>query len=103
MIYTDFISQLNSSIIKCMSFEISCYPHYSNCKIFRQNDILKNGAQISIIVCKLTEDDSENVSFLNEFKEDYKLFNFGRKGKFTLKQLWDKVCIKEIKFSNQNI
>ena len=99
MIYTDFISQLNTSIIESVCFEIKNYPHYNNCKIFRQNDIIKNGVKISIIVCQLTEDSSEKVSFLNEFEEGYKLFNFGRKGKFTLKQLWDEVRIKEIIFS----
>ena len=36
------------------------------------------------------------VKLFDTFKEDYKLFNFGRKGKFTLKDIWDKVVITNI-------
>ena len=41
---------------------------------------------------------SEDVSFPFKFKEDYKLFNFGSKGRFTLKDVWDKVVITKIEY-----
>ena len=99
MSYESFIYDLNTNKIKKINFHIDGFSHYGNCVIYRQVDTLKNNKNISLIVCRLTDDDYEKVSFLNTFDESYKLFNFGRKGKFTLKQVWDKVRITEIVFA----
>jgi hypothetical protein len=48
----------------------------------------------------LSDQKAEKVSFLNEFKEDYKLFNFGKKGKYTLKQVWEYIDIIELDMKN---
>lgn len=96
MSYEDFIHYLNSSKIKKIRFKVNGYSHYSNCTIYRQIDNINGNKNISLIVCQLTIDDYEKVSFLNKFNESFKLFDFGRNGRFTLKQIWDKVCITEI-------
>lgn len=43
------------------------------------------------ITCILNKDYTEDVSFHKTFNEDYNLFNFGFKGKYTLKEFWDKI------------
>lgn len=53
-----------------------------------------------MIEVKLVEDDSETVSFYKYFKEDYKLFKFGRKGTFTLKQVWNNIQVIQINYYN---
>lgn len=99
MLYVNFIDQLNSYKIRAVQFSIDGFAHYSKCKIYHQVDTIRKGKEISLIVCQLTADEYEKVSFLKKFDEGYKLFNFGRKGKFTLKQIWDKVRITEIIYS----
>ncbi|MCH5161895.1 MAG: hypothetical protein J1G38_00200 [Clostridiales bacterium] len=50
----------------------------------------KDTVHIDYISVKLTKD-SEHFSFLNKFNEKLKLFDMKRKGKFTLKQMWDRI------------
>lgn len=99
MLYEMFLEKFNSYEIKSVKFKVEGYAHYNNCCLFHQIDTINLNKKIHIIVCKLTNDEYEKVSFLNKFNEEFKLFDFGRKGKFTLKQIWDKVCITEIKYS----
>lgn len=99
MLYRNFIDQINTYKIKEVHFSINGFSHYKECKIFHHVDIIRNGKEISLIVCQLTTDEYEKVSFLGEFDETYKLFDFGRKGKFTLKQIWDNVIINEIEYA----
>lgn len=98
MLYETFINKLNSHKIFGVNFNIKGFAHYNQCRIFHQVDIMNN-KEIVLIVCQLTEDDYEKVSFLNKFDEKYKLFDFGRKGRFTLKQVWNKVCITEVVYA----
>lgn len=67
--YKQFINDLNNSIILEAIFEVIGYPHYKSCKILRQYDTLRNGNTISLIRVELTNDDSELVSFMDEFDE----------------------------------
>lgn len=46
----------------------------------------------------LTKDETERISFYKNLDEKYKLFNFKRKGKFTLKQIWNHISIKCIQW-----
>lgn len=94
--YENFIAALNNGSILEISFEIIGYAHYKKCKIYRKDDVLSNGKIISLIKVKLVDDGSEEVSFYNVFNENYKLFYMGRKGSFTLKQMWNKIQIHEI-------
>ena len=55
-----------------------------------------NGNVIYWIDVNLSDDGSERVGFYDTFKEGFKLFRMGRKGSFTLKQLWDRIEIVEI-------
>ena len=97
--YSELISALNEGKIKSISFSVVDYPHYQECKIVREVDYLPRGKQFVWIAVQLTKDNYEKVSFFKSFKDDYKLFHMGRKGTFTLKQLWNKIEIKEIVYN----
>lgn len=98
--YTDFIRNLHSGNIRKIIFKVKEYQHYKNCSILRVCDILPSGNKITLFIVKLSDKKDEKVSFLNKFKEDYKLFNFGKKGKYTLKQVWEYIDIIELDMKN---
>lgn len=95
-IYEKIIEALNNGEIKQIRFMVNNYFHYRDCVIERMIDSPCEGKHFIRIAVKLTPDGSEMVSFLNTFNENYKLFHLGRKGSFTLKQLWPKITILEI-------
>lgn len=96
MTYKEFIDDINCGNIKGINFYIDGYSHYNNCSIMRTLDKSPSGNDIILIQAKLTKDSSEEISFLNNFNENYKIFRLGRKGTFTLKQIWERVCITQI-------
>ena len=102
MTYDEFINGINDpNKIKQINFYINGYNHYRNCSIGLYRE--KIGQPINKIVdyrisCILTKDHSEDVSFPFKFKEDYKLFDFGSKGRFTLKEVWNNVVITKVEF-----
>ena len=98
--YEEIVNNLNSGKIESILFSINKYAHYQKCSIKRYIDYVDNGKYIVRIEVKLAEDDSETISFYKCFKEDCKLFRFGRKGSFTLKQIWDNVQILQINYYN---
>ncbi len=97
--YREIIESINSGKIKQVRFYVNNYSHYKNCVITRTEHNIYNGKSITQIDISLTKDSSEKVSFLNTFKEDAKLFNMGKKGAFTLKQLWSQITILEIVYN----
>ena len=101
MTYDEFIEGINNpNKIKQMDFYINGYGHYNSCSIGRYIEKVKGIGKILNwrITCILTKDHSEDVSFFKVFNEDYKLFSFGSKGKFTLKDVWNKVVITKIEY-----
>ena len=96
--YEEIINNLNEGKIESILLSIKEYTHYKKCIIKRFIDNVYNDKCIVRIEVKLVEDDSETVSFYKYFKEDYKLFKFGRKGTFTLKQIWDYVQILKVNY-----
>ena len=94
--YEEVISGINCGRIKRIHFSVNNYSHYKNCVITRMDYKIYNGKSITQIDVSLTNDSSEKASFLGTFKEDAKLFNIGKKGKFTLKQLWPEIVVLEI-------
>lgn len=98
--YRDIINGLNDGTIEKISFLLRDYPHYEKCTIFRVIDTLPNKKDIVRIVVNPTVDNSEMISFYKIFKEDYKIFNMGAKGKFTLKQLWHDIEISSIEYGS---
>jgi hypothetical protein len=58
--------------------------------------MLPNGKSFCLIEVTLTKDSSEKTTFLDSFIENTKLFKMGKKGKFTLKQLWPQITVLEI-------
>lgn len=106
--YEDFIKGINRDTgnIKQISFYIEGYPHYHDCSIGRYIKKVKVRERIVTLTgwirCILTKYHSEDVSFYRTFKEDRKIFDFGRKGRYTLKDVWDKVVITDIQcFDNE--
>ena len=57
---------------------------------------MPNGKVVTLILAKLTEDGAEKISYFSDFNDAHKIFNMGRKGKFTLKEIWDRIEILEI-------
>lgn len=96
--YEEIINDLNEGKIESILFSINKYTHYKKCIIKRCIDCVSSDKQIIRVEVKLAEDDSETISFYKYFKEDYKLFKFGRKGTFTLKQVWKNVQILQVNY-----
>ena len=91
--YERFVDGINTGKISSITFEVEGYAHYKNCTIKRCIDVIPSGKEIVSIKVQLTPDKSEIVSFLFSMEESYKLFKMGRKGSFTLKQMWGKIKI----------
>ncbi len=98
--YEEVISDLNNGKIESILFSTKDYSHYKSCIIKRCIDVVYNEKQIIRIEVKLVEDDTETISFYKKFKENYKLFKFGKKGTFTLKQVWNNIKIIKINYYN---
>ncbi len=92
--YENIINDLNLGNIRKIDFSIKNYNHYKNCSISRF--LHEDSAHRKRVEVKLTQDNSETVCFYDKLPEDYKLFRFGRKGSFTLKQVWGIVEIRNI-------
>lgn len=99
MRYDEFINGINTGAIKRVVFSISEYAHYRNCIVESKLSDPNNKNSLRIIWVYLTTDDYEKKGFLNEFKENVKLFNFKKKGQFTLKQVWNRVKIHSVEYS----
>jgi len=96
--YSEFITGINNGSIELIRFSVEGYSHYNNCIIKRIVDKLSNGNEAVIIRVDLVTDLTESISFYRKFKEELKMFNFGRKGKLTLKEVWEKMIIIELNY-----
>ncbi len=97
--YQEVIDGINQGTIKRFCFAVDGYAHYKNCSIESYDETVRGAVRevtYHTIRVTLTADGKEDVSFLNNFKEDYKLFRMGKQGTFTLKQLWDKIVVISI-------
>ena len=94
--YEELIDGLNRGKLKFVRFCVNNYPHYKNCTITRIEQKMPKGKSFFLVKVILTQDSHEKISFLNSFEEDTKLFHMGKKGSFTLKQLWPEIIILEI-------
>ena len=99
MKYRDFINGINSGVISKASFSILDYPHYRNCIVESKLINPSKKESSKIIWFYLTPDGYEKKGFLNKIKEDTKLFYIKGKGSYSLKQIWDRVVIQDIKYS----
>ena len=104
MEYRDFVDGINSGKITKVIFSIKNYSHYKNCLVeckLTDPSKIESG---KIIWFYLTPDGYEKKGFMNKIKENDKLFKIKNKGTFSLLQIWDKVDIHFIEYSNiQNI
>ncbi len=98
--YQKFIKDFNDGKIEYIIFAVKNYSHYRECIIKKVYDVFENEKTIERIEIKLTKSDFEKISFYGKFEENFKLFSMGRKGTFTLKQLWSNIKILDIKYNN---
>ena len=97
MEYKDFINLIKSDRFSYALLEVSGYAHYKHCEIRKITPSwLREGHYL--ITVTPSSNPSEEVTFVDTYKDSFKLFYLGRtKGKFTLKQIWDRIIIHEIK------
>ena len=94
--YKDFMKLIKQKRLFLMQFHIKGYNHYNSCVIRTSYDNVNSNLKIYLINCILTKDKTEIVSFFNNFKEDYKLFKFGKEGNCSLRMAWNKIEIDAI-------
>ncbi len=94
--YKNMMNLLEEGQIHEVSFHITDYAHYKSCKLFRNVDVLHNGNELIMICIDPVPDKSESVCFYKKYDHTYKVFNLGKNKKYSLKQIWDRVGIKEI-------
>ncbi len=97
--YRQFVDEINNGTIVNAIFQIKDYAHYKYCSIERIVDTFPSGDSMVTIVVKLTKD-SEQFDFYKTFDEKCKLFMMGRKGTFTLKQMWDRIKFISIDYAS---
>lgn len=96
--YEEFIEKLNRREARRVDFAVEGYSHYRHCVIEWREDVLSSGVTLYFLEVRLTEDGAERVSFYKSFDETYKLFRMGRKGSFTLKQLWNRIRVIQTEY-----
>ncbi len=97
--YQQFIDDINNGKITKAIFRVKDYAHYDFCTIESIVDVFPSGKPLVRIDVKLAKDYYigqyghifGNFSFYEKFKEERKIFSMGRKGTFTLKQMWDRI------------
>ena len=97
--YQQFIDGINNGKILKAVFKVKDYAHYRCCSIERIVDIFPSSNSIVRIDVTLAKDyylDQYGhvlgrFGFWEKFDEKRKLFDMGRKGTFTLKQMWDRI------------
>jgi len=105
--YQQFIDDINSGKISKAVFQVKDYARYRCCSIERIADVFPNGNSMVRIDVKLAKNYNVgqyghiygNFGFSEKFEEDCKLFKMGRKGTFTLQQMWDKIEFISINYT----
>ena len=100
MKYRDFVDGLNSGKITKVVFSIKNYSHYKNCVVETKATNPNKLDSGKIIWFHLTPDGYEKKGFMNKIKESDKLFKIKNKGTFSLLQIWDKVDIHFVEYSD---
>ena len=100
MKYRDFVDGINSGKIIKVVFSIRGYSHYRNC-IMESKPTAPNKVESGkIIWFYLTPDGYEKKGFINKIKESDKLFKIKNNGTFSLLQIWDKMDIHYVEYSD---
>lgn len=99
--YEDFMNEFKNKRIKKIIFSVDNYNHYRHCEIEVEKEMFPNSNTESYnTLIKLVPDDSETMRCEFPFEESLKLFKMGRTKSYTLKQIWYKLNIHEIIYSN---
>lgn len=100
MKYRDFVDGINSGKIIKVVFSIKNYSHYRNCVMESKPTHPNKVGTGKMIWFHLTPDEYEKKGFLNKIKEKDKLFKIKNRGTYSLLQMWDKVDIHSIEYSD---
>ena len=87
--YQELIDGLNNRTILKLEFGLDNYAHYSNCEINCNSECIN---------LELTSDGSESLQCYGKFSENIKMFDIKGKGKFTFKDIYNHLIIKNITF-----
>lgn len=98
MEYDEFIDGINTGKIKKAIFSISDYAHYKNCVVVSQLRDPNRPDSLRSIWFYLTADGYEKIGFLNRIHETEKLFDLKKRGRFTLKQIWNRIQFSSIEY-----
>lgn len=99
MEYRDFVDGLNSGKITKVVFSVKGYSHYRNCVVESKFTNPGDNDSGKIIWFYLTPDGYEKTGFMNHVKEKAKLFKIKNSGTFTLSQMWDRIDIQFVEYS----
>ncbi|MBP3437013.1 MAG: hypothetical protein J6K61_03785 [Clostridia bacterium] len=102
MKYRDFVDGINSGKITKAIFSIKNYSHYRNCVVESKPTDPSKVESGKIIWFYLTPDGYEKKGFMNKIKENDKLFKIKNSGTFSLLQIWDRVDIHFVEYSDTN-
>ena len=101
MEYRDFVDGLNSGKIIKAVFSVQGYSHYRNCVVESKLNNPGNNDSGKSMWFYLTPDGYEKTGFLNTMKEKTKLFRIKNGGTYTLLQMWDKIDIQFVEYSQK--
>ena len=101
MKYNEFVEKLNAGKIRKVTFSVPGYAHYKKCVIEYTRSDPSRSDSLAMIWFFMTEDGYEKYGFIEKYKENTKLFDFKKRGKFTLAQIWRKISIESIEY-NEN-
>ncbi len=100
MEYREFEKALNEGLFEEIRFSIDGYNHYSSCRINYVKGKSQDNLFYPYIEFHLTQDDSEYCRFHKRFRGTEKMFHIKGKGSFTLKDIWKKVLVSYVRYSD---
>ncbi len=94
--YEEIIKGINEGTLDEVRFAIPSYPHYRDCVLRRVYLEINGIKSFECIEMRLTKDGSEKSLYYGLFKYKEKLFNIKGKGRFTFKEIFNRIEIKEV-------
>lgn len=91
--YQEIVDGLNDGSIKKVCFAVENYGHYSDCVAEGFPADCRQNAEV---VFRLTPDGNETCVFCRRVNPDEKIFVFKGKGKYSLRQIWNKIVVKSV-------
>ena len=94
--YEQIVNGINEGTIDEVRFSVTIYSHYKNCVLRRVYLNIGGINSFECIEMVLTKDGSERSRYHGPFHDRYRLFNIKGRGRFTLREIFKYVEIKEV-------